>query len=143
MREYNFIDTNILIYSTLEDDLKKNEAANKILNEKPNLFISNQIIFEYINSVTDNALFEYPLTLDNALANIDRYLLFIQVVENHNIDYLELKKVVTKYNIDKTQLFDLNIYLIMKLNDISNLITFNTNNFEMFRDISVICPIED
>jgi predicted nucleic acid-binding protein len=137
--EYNFIDTNILIYSTFPEEFKeKHIISNKILSDFDNLVISNQIILEYINVSTNNKIFEYPLSTEKALSNIDKYLKIVKLVTNHNIEYSILKEASLEYGIENRKVFDLNIYLIMKINNISNLITFNKNDFEMFKDIKIL-----
>jgi len=136
-----FIDTNILIYATFPEIDKYYNNANKILIENNNLFISNQIILEYINVSTNNKMFKNYLDIKTALSNIEKYLTFINIVENHNIDAKEIKNNAIKYNILKKRVFDLNIYLTMKLNGIENLITFNVDDFKFFEGINIICAL--
>ncbi|HOF00937.1 MAG TPA: PIN domain-containing protein [Spirochaetota bacterium] len=136
-----FIDTNVLIYSTFPEIDKYYNNANKLLTENNNLFISNQIILEYINVSTNNKMFKNYLDIKTAFSNIEKYLTFINVVENHNINAKELKNSAIKYNISKREIFDLNIYLTMKLNGIENLITFNVDDFKSFEGLNIISAL--
>lgn len=132
-----FIDTNILIYSTIENHIH-NKTAQKLLLSYDNLYISNQIIQEYINTITDKKKIGVDIDLKTAFNNIDTFLNFIRIVNNHNISYSDIKKLAITNNIDKRKIFDLQIYLTMKLNDIDNIITYNVKDFKIFNDINII-----
>ena len=73
-----FLDTNILVYSTLHDfDATKHQAATKLLNELYNsdnqLIISTQILREFYAVVTNNKYLENPLTPEQASSQIDYF----------------------------------------------------------------------
>lgn len=135
----NFIDTNILIYCSFSEIEDKHNKAMSYLKDNNNFIISNQIIFEYIRVSTNKKIFENPLSTNVAFNNLDRFLRFIDIVKDHNINYNNLKDIALKQESIKN-IFDLNIYLTMKLNNISNLITFNDKDFKNFKDINIIIP---
>ena len=50
-----FIDTNVLLYATIES-LGFFKKANNVLLEYENLYFSKQVILEYINNMTSNKI---------------------------------------------------------------------------------------
>jgi len=74
-----FLDTNILVYSTLHDfDKDKNESVLKRLShfvkENNELFISTQILREFYAVVTNNKYLKNPLTHSQANKQIDFFI---------------------------------------------------------------------
>jgi predicted nucleic acid-binding protein len=137
MTDY-FIDTNVLIYASIENHIHKQKAL-ELLKLNNNFYISNQVILEYIAVITDTKKTGGEAINNNiAIQNIDKFLQFINIVDNHKIELIDIKNNLIKYNIDKRRVFDLYIYLTMKKNNIDKLITFNKKDFAIFQDIELI-----
>lgn len=129
-----FLDTNILIYASIPDH-EYYKRVIKIFEEKENLYISNQVVLEYIQVMTSKKFFDNPLIIKEALKNIDTFLLLVKLVKDHNINFQDIKNNLE--NLPTVNMHNLNIYLTMKLNNISNIVTFNDKDFKIFNDIKV------
>ena len=136
-----FIDTNILIYFSYDksDFHEKAKAKLKELSKENQLFISNQIILEYLNTITNEKVFkENTITTKEALNNIDLFLNFIEIAD-FPVDYEDIKNGLLKYNLTRNKIFDLNIFLTMQENNIKTILTVNKKDYEIFNnDISVL-----
>lgn len=135
-----FVDTNVLIYFSYSESgyNEKAKAKLKELSKENQLFISNQIILEYINTITNERLFkENTITIKQAIANIDLFLSFIKIA-NSSPEYKDIKDGILDYNLTRAKLFDLNIYLTMLANGINKILTVNKKDFDLFKNIQVL-----
>ena len=92
MADKVFLDTNILIYSYSEDEIKKQAIANKVLEDySENIVISKQVINELIN-----VLFKkFKLSSDdieNAVLELDTFIPIVDFDITTQIKALRLKE---------------------------------------------------
>lgn len=138
MTELIFLDTDILIYSSFPEYTHYCNKAHEMILFYDNLYVSNQILLDYIHTVTSFKLFDKPLEMKEALDNVEKYLTFVKLVEKDELDVAEIRRNVLKFKLDRRNIYDLSIYLIMKKNSINNIMTFNENSFKIFGDIKII-----
>lgn len=135
-----FIDTNILVYFSYgkSDFHQRSKDKLKELTKSYQLFISNQVILEYINTITNEKVFkENAISIKEAVENIDLFLTFIELT-SIQADYQRLRGNLLKTDIPRSKLFDMNIYATMIENQIDTILTVNMKDFELFKDIKVI-----
>ena len=102
------------------------------------MFISNQVILEYINTITNEKVFkENAISIKEAVENIYLFLTFIELT-SIQADYQRLRGNLLKTDIPRSKLFDMNIYATMIENQIDTILTVNMKDFELFKDIKVI-----
>jgi len=146
-QDYNtqFLDTNILVYSTLRDfDEEKHRISTKLLtdlySENKQLVISTQILREFYAVVTNTKYLENPLTPEQASSQIDY---FKSVFGVHAIDMnviKELQKIMIENQVKGQNIHDATIAATMKANNIETIWTFNKKDFSKFEGITAIKP---
>ncbi len=133
-----FIDTNILIYASIFEspfhELARN-ALKKAYQENRNLWISRQILREYLVVVTRPQLFTKPLSIDKTINRIHFFQQRFKVADDVPEVTQQLIKLVENYQIGGKQIHDANIVATMKAYDIANLLTYNTSDFNRFKNI--------
>ncbi len=140
-----FLDTNILVYSTLNDfDATKHQIVTVLLDrlysENTQLVISTQILREFYAVVTNNKYLENPLTPKQANRQIDY---FKTVFGIYSIDLnviKELQKIMIAYKVKGQNIHDATIAATMKANNIETIWTYNKKDFNKFEKINPIKP---
>ncbi|OHD56412.1 MAG: hypothetical protein A2Y33_15595 [Spirochaetes bacterium GWF1_51_8] len=139
-----FIDTNILIYASFPENKFYEKALDCIETLRPQgLYISRQIVLEYVSVVTNENIYNQYLTSEEAVENIEVFLEYMSIIEPGTpLDTHALKKYLIQYAIKRRMVFDLNIYLTMKANGIPVILTANEKDFNAFQDIEIINPVK-
>ena len=133
-----FIDTNIIVFASDSKSLwhqSSKEAINKLLNEKFRLFISPQILREYISVASRSMEAEKPAPWDKILKNYEDFQKdFILIGEGQNT-VNELGKLLLKIPSFGKQVHDANIVATMLAHGISNLLTHNKIDFSRYSQL--------
>lgn len=138
-----FIDTNILVYATFEESKFFDKAINFLEENDFFMFISRQIIFEYIRTVTSERIYQKPLKIKEALSNLEIFLENISIVPLEAAPVFEkIKSDLIKYKINREKVFDYQIVLTMKANSINCIATANEKDFTFCKDIKIINPFK-
>lgn len=140
--EHVFLDTNILIYQTFEDfDPEKHQYVCRLLKylSKNNfkIFISSQVLKEFIAISTNGKFFERPLDIQEAVSKVDEFRKNFKVLYDNESSIEKLKQVITRYRITKQDVHDANIAATMIAHNLKNLATFNTKDFDIFEEIDL------
>lgn len=137
-----FIDTNILIYSTLENDVRFKSAHELLLSASGyELYISVQNLAEMYPNLTGPKM-EIPDTPKIAHAKIK------SIADLPNLHVLPLTRDVQnvalelceKYGICKQHYYDAQIAATMIANGITTLVTENINDFKEIEEIHAVNP---
>ncbi|OQX97796.1 MAG: hypothetical protein B6I24_07550 [Bacteroidetes bacterium 4572_128] len=140
-----FLDTNILVYLTLQDfDIEKHQTVTALLNElyenDKQLIISTQILREFYAVVTNGKYLENPLTPEQANMQID-YFKSIFTVCSVDLNVIkELQKIMVDNQIKGQNIHDATIAATMKANKIEKIWTYNKKDFNKFEKINPIKP---
>ncbi len=141
-----FIDTNILVYANIIETPFHSialKSLEKIDNQYENLWISRQILREYISAVTkvDPAIKPLPIPLI-----VERICLFentFSIAEDDAKVTSNLLSILEKVIIRGRKIHDANIVATMMAHNISTLITQNKKDFERFSSIITIFTMEE
>jgi predicted nucleic acid-binding protein len=135
-----FIDTNVLIYANnRESDLC--DSARKRLDELTvsgtSLFISDQVLREYLVIMTRPGFIEKPVSTKSAIEDTERMkkefiLLFPDL---NSLD--TLIELLRKYEIKGKRIHDAAIVSLMLTNGIKDILTHNIDDFSSFQEINV------
>jgi len=142
-----FLDTNILVYATLKDfDEEKHHLSVKFLkhlyrNNKKQLIISTQILREFYAVVTNPKYLKKPLIPEQAINQINYFKSVFMVLPVGLSVIDELEKLLTKYQITGQNIHDTTIVATMNKNKIKTIASFNTSDFNKFKEIDVIKPV--
>ncbi len=142
-----FIDTNILVYASLEDfDPIKYSSSVEILRQlvesQHHLFISTQIIREFLSVSTNKKFLKNPLPIKEANRKVKEFRQNFEVL-NIEIETIErLMKIAEKYQISGKNIHDAAITATMLENGIKNILTYDKKDFEIYKEITVHSPEE-
>lgn len=142
--EPGIVDANVLVYA-LDADAPQHAAARALLETardgSTTLYVTSQILCEFYSIVTNVRRVPKPRSSADALGAITGLLAFLHVlpVPGHTVDgWLDLlrRRPVTGGG----DVFDLQIVATMLANGVQRIYTFNTADFEVFAEVSVLTP---
>jgi len=138
-----FLDTNILLHQTFDDldESKYNivtDTLDKLLTNDCKLYISSQILREFFAISTNAKIFQDPLTVEEAVQKIQEFQDSFNVLYDTNSSLDILKKLVIQYRIERQKIHDSNIAATVIANNIDGLFTFNTKDFKIFQEITLL-----
>jgi predicted nucleic acid-binding protein len=133
-----FIDTNILIYANVVTAPLHEVSLTAIRDAhqagRP-LWISRQVLREFIAARTRPQTFAQPSTLEVVIQRV-RYLEnHFQVADDTNAVTSQLIKLMENFKIGGKQVHDANIVASMLANDIPSLLTHNVKDFDRFGEM--------
>jgi|GEM_PF-848930 len=142
-----FIDTNILVYSTLEDfDREKylecRQALNQFQENDFSLNISTQVLREFYGVVTGKKYLKTPLEPDAAKNQLIYFMSVFNVIEISHEVILKLIKLIDKYKIIGQKIHDATIAATMLNSNIDTLLSYNRRDFVVFDEIKIVEPTE-
>jgi len=140
-----FLDTNILVYTTLKDfDPEKYSQCKKILkelNEKNvSINISTQILREFYAVVTGKKYLKNPLSPDEAKSQSFYFMSVFNILEITREVIGKLFQLVDKYKIKGLKIHDATIAATMINYDVPCIVTYNRKDFDTYEEIEVIEP---
>ena len=136
-----FIDTNILVYANIITAPKHDDALAKIQNiyqSKRPIWISRQVLREYLVIMTRDQTFTAPMPKDTIIQRLEYFKNNFNVADDNETVTEELLKLITKYNFGGKQIHDANIVATMKAYNIDCLLTNNVKDFRKFQDTITI-----
>jgi predicted nucleic acid-binding protein len=142
--EPGLVDANILVYA-LDADAPQHVASRTLLEaaqgEAPaTLCVTSQILCEFYAIVTNARRVLKPRSSADALAAISDMLGFLRVLPVPVAAMDELMALLRRRPVTGGDIFDLQIVAAMKLNGITRIYTFNTDDFKPFPEIEPLTP---
>jgi toxin-antitoxin system PIN domain toxin len=141
--EPGVVDTNVLIYA-LDADAPQHAAARTLLeagrDPSMTLYVTSQILCEFYSIVTNPRRVPKPRSAAEAMAAIADLLAYVHVlpVPARTVDgWLELLR---RHPVPGGDVFDLQIAATTTANGIQRIYTFNTNDFAVFTELTVVAP---
>lgn len=138
------IDTNILLRSAEPTHPMYGDATNAIqilMNREKTLYIATQNLIEFWNVYTRprerNGL---GYEADDAEKEINQITSFFCLLpESPNI-YTQWQKLVINYRVKGVNVHDARLVAFMLVHDLTHILTFNVDDFQRYREITVINP---
>jgi len=141
--EPGIVDANVLVYA-LDADAPQHAAARALIetarDAPTTLFVTSQILCEFYSIVTNARRVLKPRSPSDALSAISGLLAFLHVlpVPVHTVaGWLDLLR---RHPVTGGDVFDLQIVATMQANGVQRIYTFNTADFEVFTELSVVMP---
>ena len=141
--EPGIVDANVLVYA-LDADAPQHAAARALLETardgSTTLYVSSKVLCEFYSIVTNARRVPKPRSSADALGAISGLLAFLHVlpVPVHTVDgWLDLLR---RHPVTGGDVFDLQIVATMMANGVQRIYTFNTGDFEVFSELSVLAP---
>lgn len=139
-----FIDTNVLVYATrvLADHHKTAIAALRALAEREApLWISRQVIREYLAAMTRPQGSQPTLSMTEAVADVIRLEMEFMVADETAVVTSRLLDLLGHIPTAGKQVHDANIVATMLAHNIPRLLTFNTADFRRFEPLITLEPL--
>lgn len=139
-----FVDTNILLRAVLTEIEWHTEAdalLKRMLREDAELWISGQIIREFIVQATHPKTLKIPLTIQEVIHEIALIEQLFHVADETSAVRAKLLSLLQTYPTQGKQIHDANIVATMLVNNIDTLLTINVDDFKRFADIITLISI--
>lgn len=139
-----FADTNIVLRA-FHSDFPEHEQIktqfDRLITDQTNIFISRQVIREYLVQVTHPRTFTTPLTIEEAEKHLGQITRVCAVLDDTATVTAHLLTLLKTYPTGGKQVHDANIVATMLAFEIDTLLTLNTEDFQRFADkITLISP---
>ena len=130
-----FVDTNLLIYSTRPSSAFHSRATAALAGAarlESRLAISRQVIREYLAVVTRPGGGSEPISMADALADVERFAAAFEVLEDGPEVGLRLVGLCRSVALAGRQVHDANIVATMLAHGETRLLTANRSDFQRF-----------
>ncbi len=145
MSEPTLIDTNVLVYSCLEED-SRYQACRAVLAEARspdgNLCVVQQILTEFYAVITNRKQVTACFEPDEALAEIDNYLAAPGITLLTQPADLTTRTLglLRRARVRGHAVYDLQIAAVALGNGVSRILTYDRANFGKFSELTVVEP---
>lgn len=132
-----FVDTNILLRATVSQFPQHEEAKSLVTGQIEagiELWISRQVIREYIAQVTRPQLFMNPMTIDQVEAQLQAMRIVFQIADDTERVTAQLLRLLRDYPTGGRQVHDANVIATMLAYGIDMLLTTNIEDMKRFAD---------
>jgi len=139
-----FVDTNVLIYATRPLAAQYAVAQSTLTRleaEGSALWVSHQVLREYLAAVTRPQATAAGLSMATAIADIRRFRAAFQIAEERSGVLDRLLHILATHRGSGRQVHDANIVATMLENGIRRLLTFNLPDFRRFARIIEFEPL--
>ena len=129
-----FVDTNVLVNARSAEEPDRQAALDALLRERQTetLRISRQVIREYLAVVTRPQTWASPLSMTEALLDVDRYASVFEILEDGQAVADMLAWLCREVPVGGKQVHDANIVATMLAHGEHQLLTFNAKDFRRF-----------
>ena len=138
------VDTNVLLRSVQKSHPMESEAANSIellLRHREVVSITPQNLIEFWCVATrpevNNGL---GLSIYGALQRIEAFKEALVLLLDTDSIFSEWEQLVVKHQVSGKQVYDARLVAAMKVHKVTHLLTFNTDDFKRYDEITVVSP---
>jgi len=139
-----FVDTNVLVYATrpsAAQHASAQAALARLEGEGSSLWVSAQVLREYLAAVTRPQATAPALPMATAITDVRRFRAAFDVAEERPNVLDRLLLLLTTHSSSGRQVHDANIVATMLEHSIRRLLTFNAADFRRFALIIDIEPL--
>ena len=139
-----FVDTNVLVYASRPSAAQHaaaQAALTRLEGEGSTLWVSPQVLREYLAAVTRPQATSPGLPMTTAIADVRRFRAALDVAEERPGVLDRLLDLLAAHRTTGRQVHDANIVATMLEHGIRRLLTFNTADFLRFARIVDIEPL--
>ena len=139
-----FVDTNVLVYSTVRECERYREARDfldaRVTSGVP-LFVSSQVLREFLAVMSRPQLFSQASSLDSLTERVAEYESIFRVLDDDEVVRRELTVLLRRVPVGGKQVHDANIVATMLANGLTKLATFNRKDFVRFAPPIELIPV--
>lgn len=146
MADKAFVDTNILLRAMIPQMAHHQEAEaliQKMWSEEIELWISRQVIREYLVQATHPNSFTPPLTVEQVMKQMEIIETLFRISDETREVTVQLFNLLQEYPTRGKQIHDANIVATMVANNIGRLLTMNVADFARFGDRVELIPLSE
>jgi predicted nucleic acid-binding protein len=141
-----FVDTNILVYASVPESPLHLVAINAIQSYEQagtQLWISRQVLREYLATLTRPQLYTQPIPILRVTAEIRFFQNRFRVSEDTSEVTGRLLSLMEEIPIGGKQVHDANIVATMLVYHIPQMLTHNTGDFSRFSQLINVLPLQE
>jgi len=148
MRDANaFVDTNVLlraILTQMDDHAPSDTLVKRLWREGVTLWISGQVIREFIVQATHPKTLKIPLSMADVIATVDAITPLFQVADETPAVRAELLRLLREFPTGGKQVHDANLVATMLVYGIDTLLTINVDDLKRFGGIvTIVSPMDN
>lgn len=139
-----FLDTNILIYMEVTESPWHQTALRRVQHyhhSGSTLWISRQVLREYLVSVTHPNTFAVPLPLGTAIKRVRYFETLFHIAEDGPQVTTNLLKLLEETTVVGKRIHDVNIVATMQHVGVRHLLTHNSRDFAHFVHHITLLPL--
>ncbi len=139
-----FVDTNVLVYATRSSAAQyalAHSTLTRLEAEGSTLWISHQVLREYLAAVALPQATAASLPMATAIADIRRFRAAFQITDERPGVLDRLLQILSTHRCSGRQVHDANIVATMLDHGIRRLLTFNLPDFRRFAQIIDLEPL--
>ncbi len=132
-----FIDTNILLrafHEPFAEHVRARALVDQMVDDDYELWISRQVIREYLVQVTSPRTFVDPLPIETVIEQLTSITTLYQVADENDLVTAKLLELLKAYPTRGKQVHDANIVATMLTYGIDTLLTLNIADLKRFED---------
>lgn len=140
-----FVDTNVLTRATIVTAPLHTEAQAALVQlrrEGRDLWISHQVIREYLANATRPQTYSQPIPAEQLLEQVKRFRTNFRVAEDTTAVIDQLVLLLSRVPLGGKQVHDANIVATMLANGVVTLLTHNVSDFARFSAYITVLPLE-
>jgi predicted nucleic acid-binding protein len=141
-----FLDTNILVYASVPESPLHLVAINAIQSYEEagtQLWISRQVLREYLATLTRPQLYTQPIPILRVTAEIRFFQNRFRMAEDNSQVTQRLLSLMEEIPVGGKQVHDANIVATMLVYHIPQLLTHNTGDFSRFSQLINVLPLQE
>ncbi|MBI4493415.1 MAG: type II toxin-antitoxin system VapC family toxin [Chloroflexi bacterium] len=140
-----FLDTNVLVYAS-QAESPFHQAAQRAIQDlydrRAELWISRQVLREYIAALTRPGAFTDPEQVATLIADVRRFQSRFLVAEDNREVTERLLALLERIRVGGKHVHDANIVATMQAHGIRRLLTNNPADFARFSHLITVVPLE-
>jgi len=139
-----FVDTNVLIYANLaEMPLHEEalEALRHLTQSDVQVWISLQVLREYIAITSRKNLFQRPLPPSTIIARVRHFQELFHVAQDNTLVLSNLLALLEEFQVSGKQIYDANIVATMMAFNVRQILTHNVSDFRRYSAYVKVIPL--
>lgn len=136
-----FVDTNILIRATIDAAPLHQECRtmlDALWDEHAELYISHQVVREYVANTTRPQAYSPALPIADVLAQVEDFRNTFRILAESAAVLNNLLALIGSVSVGGKQVHDANIVATMQAYNLKVLLTHNISDFERFKMIQIL-----
>lgn len=136
-----FVDTNVLVYSTIAGNPWYEEARLWLVSQHEigiSLCVTPQILREYLVVLTRGMVFEVQFTVEQAVSVLKDMLSWLHVLAEPASLHVLLCELSLKHQVRGKHIHDANVVAAMLFHGVRYLATYNRVDFLAFDEIALV-----